>query len=180
MVNFSIAHRLLPLTLESPQLVDAIQIYCTVWQRDATEAYDYFSTNAQYPHFRGFVVYVGNTAVGVGFGNQTLPGQWWHDRVATRIGAVHPMLQQAWLLSELAILPDYRNQHIGSYLHDCLVQQAAFPTLLLTTQMSNHGAQRFYQRHGWRVLHSGFAFHPGQSLYRVLYRQQKATFAIPD
>jgi GNAT superfamily N-acetyltransferase len=171
----SAAYTLLPIQPDSAALGDAVAVYCAVWQRDAAEAFDYFSTHTHYPHFHGVVVYFAGQPVGVGFGNQSLPGQWWHDRVAARLGAVHPMLQQAWLLSELAILPEHRNQHLGSYVHDVLVHRAAFPTLLLTTQTSNMDAQRFYGRHGWRVLHHGFAFHPGHSLYRVLYRQCPAT-----
>lgn len=162
---------ILPFSAGSALLDRAARVYAITWNRDYEDSRQFFLKYAEYPFFYGLIAVVDNRVVGAAFGVQTLPGHWWHDRVARRVGTHHPALQQAWVLVELAVVPGYRNRQTGSLLHDQIMQIQPFPNLLLSTQVANFGARRFYERHAWRTLHPGFAFHPGNPDYVVMHRR---------
>jgi hypothetical protein len=42
---------------------------------------------------------------------------------------------------------------------------------LLSTEVANTGARRLYTRNGWRLLHPGFVFSPGQQPNVVMARE---------
>ena len=45
------------------------------------------------------------------------------------------------------------------------------PRALLSTEVSNTTARRLYERHGWRYLHPGFVFTPGDQPFIVMARE---------
>jgi ribosomal protein S18 acetylase RimI-like enzyme len=147
------------------------EIYATVWDRDYSGAYWTFNEYLSYRHFYGVVATVGTITVGFGLGTQSNIGQWWHDSVAEQVGVYHPALQNAWVLTELAVLPAYRNGGIGEGLHNTLLQDQPLPNALLSTMKGNIAARRFYQRLGWSTLHGGFSFFEGNEPYTILYKR---------
>jgi ribosomal protein S18 acetylase RimI-like enzyme len=162
---------LLPFNAESPLLSLAARIYAATWNRTADESRQYFQQYARFPYFYGLIAVIENRVVGTAFGVQSLPGHWWHNKVAQRVGRSHLALQHAWVLVELAVLPGYRNRHTGSALHDRILELQPFPNVLLSTQVGNYRARRFYEQRDWHLLHRGFAFHPGSLDYVVMHRR---------
>jgi ribosomal protein S18 acetylase RimI-like enzyme len=160
----------LPFEHDAKLLREAARVYQVVWDRDPEDSLIFFRKYARFPHFRGYVARVQGVVVGTVFGTASLPGQWWHDKVAEHVGKQHPALQHAWVLTELAVLETYRDRGIGGLLHDRALQDLPLQTALLSTQGDNTGAQRFYLRRGWQYLHSGFPFHPGRPPYVIMVR----------
>jgi ribosomal protein S18 acetylase RimI-like enzyme len=164
------AIQIAPFELGSRVFEEAADVYCAVFGGEWEGGYLFMMRYAQYPDFHGRVALNGSRVVGMGFGTRSEPGQWWHDRVASQVGVDHPALQDAWVLVELGILEDYRSQGIGGRLHDALIAAHPLPHLLLSTQVDNLGAQRFYTRRGWQILHPGFAFLAGSPPYLVMHQ----------
>lgn len=159
----------------SPLLHHAVDIYAQVWERSVEDSLLFLRKHTRQKYFKGFVACVDETPVGMVFGTISQTGQWWHDKVAMHVGRHHPALQQAWMLTELAVLPAYRNRAIGGKLHDAVVQAQPLPNMLLSTQQSNTGAQRFYERRGWQMLHTGFAFSRYSEKYVIMCRERESS-----
>jgi hypothetical protein len=157
----------------SSLLYEALRIYCTVWGRDKEESLSFFRKYARMPDFLGYVASLENTIIGMGFGTASQTGQWWHDKVAEKVGANHPALQDAWVLTELAVLREYRQRNIGSIIHSRLMKEIKYSNALLSTQVDNLGAKRFYEQRGWTYLHKGFAFQEGRPLYCIMHKDLK-------
>lgn len=159
-----------PFRSKSQYMREAIQIYAEVWQQDAYDSGYRLRQYLQFPCFYGCLAQVNGQTMGMGFGTASVRGMWWHDRVAYQVGAQHPALQDAWLLTELAVLESQRGMGIGAVLLKYLTDAQPRNNLLLSTQSDNHAAIRFYQRHGWSILHPGFAFHRHGKSYAILSR----------
>ena len=167
---------LIPFTPNSPHFEDALMIYIDVFHDPWTSAMRYVTRHSQMPQYVGLAALHNDKVVGMGFGTQSLPGQWWHDRVAAELGIDHPALQQSWVLAELGVLAPYRNRGIGGRLHDALTTKQPLPNLLLSTAAHNHKAQRFYTRRGWKTLHSGITFARHNEPYVIM---QQSNFKKP-
>lgn len=164
--------QLLPFSRRSSLLQDAVGVYTRVWSRNTADSLIFFRKYAEYQHFHGYVAVVRSRVVGMAFGTESVPGMWWHDKVAQQVGQDHPALQSAWVLTELAVLEGYRNGGVGARLLRRVLAEQPFPNALLSTQQHNRAAQRFYQRHGWDYLHPGFAFHRGHDPYVIMHHVQ--------
>jgi len=167
-------YELIPYTAESPLLLDAVRVYTKVWpQRHYGESLDFFSRYARYPGFYGCVARHSDAdeVIAMGFGTLSEPGQWWHDKVAEHVGRDHLALQSAWVLVELGVLSGYRSTGVGSGLHDHLLDAQPCRNALLSTQADNRGARRFYERHGWTLLHPGFPFFDGHAPYCIYHKR---------
>lgn len=162
---------LIPFDASSPYLDGAVQVYIAAWPANEAEIRDFIRRYAGYPGFRGYVALLNNEVVGMGFGTQSLPGQWWHDKVAAHVAPNHPALQDAWVLVDLAVLPAYRSHGIGTLLHNALLGSQPYRWALLSTEVSNTGSRRLYERLGWGYLHTGFVFNPGQQPFVVMCRE---------
>jgi ribosomal protein S18 acetylase RimI-like enzyme len=163
--------RLVSFAGDSDMLKLCAGIYASVWGKHYNDAYVTFRSYTRIPHFYGVVAMLGYKAVGFCIGSQSLPGEWWHESVAFQIGKQHPALQDAWELSELAVLERYRNHHIGLQVLNCILGLQPFPNVVLSTKVNNIGAKRFYERHGWQYLHQGFVFSEGQDPYAILHKR---------
>lgn len=162
--------KFLPLHARSPYVMDAVHIYNEYISAELDYQEHFFRTHMRRPGYVGLLAQVDECIVGVAFGSFSLGGQWWHDRVATHVGAEHPALQDAWVLTQLNVLKAYRNRTIGKQLHDAIIEKQTQPNLLLSTQVANHHAQRFYKRYGWHILHDGFIFSSGDEPYKILHK----------
>ena len=149
----------------------AVRVFRETWRRDPRAAEEFFLRHGDYPDFRGIVALVDARVVGMGFGTRSLPGQWWHDHVAAQVGEDHPALQDAWVLTELAVLHIARGQGIGGRIHDALVAAQPCPRALLSTQVDNAVSRRLYETRGWRYLHRGLRFEQYGSPYVVMHRE---------
>jgi GNAT superfamily N-acetyltransferase len=165
---------LLPLTSRSRHFDEVVLIYTDFSQRDPEDSAYNFRTYMQYPDYVGLIAVIDRRAVGFAFGTRSQMGQWWHDRVAVEVGARHPALRGAWVLTELHVAAPFRSKQIGTALHDAIIARQPFRNLLLSTPMDNDRGQRFYLRHGWDYLHRGFAFVPGDLPYAVMSKRVKA------
>lgn len=153
---------------------DAVQLYVETWPDEPVNITDFFLRYARLPYYHGLAALHDGALVGFGFGTRSLPGNWWHDRVAAHVGIDHPALQEAWGLVDLAVAAAHRGRGIGTALMETLLSAQPCPRALLSTEIENTGAQRLYIRHGWRVLHPGFAFNPGDKVYVVMRRELRA------
>lgn len=163
----------IPFNYKSSLLYDALRVYCEVWGRNYEDSLMFFRKYARYEHFIGYVASYKSRVIGMGFGTISEKGQWWHDKVAEKVGENHRALQNAWVLTELAVLKEYRNRQIGEALHERVLKAQPFPNVLLSTQADNHGAKRFYERLGWGYLHNGFAFQRGRQPYCIMHKVVK-------
>lgn len=166
-----------PFTLEpfdasSPTFDEVVGIYLEVFGGDEESVREFITRYATtLPDWRGHVARIGEQVAGMGFGTRSLPGQWWHDRVAVEVGAEHPALQDAWVLVDLAVRPAFRNRGIGAAIMSALLASQPWPRALLSTEVANAGARRLYTRNGWRLLHPGFVFVSGHQPYVVMARE---------
>jgi GNAT superfamily N-acetyltransferase len=165
-----------PFTLESfdassSTFGEVIRIYLEVFGGEEEGTRGFITRYATtLPDWRGLVALIGEDVAGMGFGVRSLPGQWWHDRVAEQVGADHPALQDAWVLVDLAVRPVYQRQGIGAAIMNTLLVSQPRPRALLSTEVANTGARRLYTRNGWRLLHPGFVFISGQQPYVIMAR----------
>ncbi|MGJ3239618.1 MAG: hypothetical protein ACFE0Q_12990, partial [Anaerolineae bacterium] len=51
-----------------------------------------------------------------------------------------------------------------------VLHEQPHPNALLSTQVDNLVARRFYERRGWRYLHTGFAFQAGYEPYCIMHK----------
>jgi ribosomal protein S18 acetylase RimI-like enzyme len=151
-------------------LETAADLYARVWNRDYETTRLTFIEYVSFPHFCGWLAWLGDEPIGFALGTESRAGQWWHDCVSERVGTFHPALYGAFVLTELAVLAPYRSGGVGKRLHDTILSNQPLPRALLSTMVSNHGALRFYHRLGWQVLHPGFAFFEGGEPYTILHR----------
>lgn len=158
----------LSLNATSPYVNDAIKIYDEYIPGDREYQEHFFRSNMRRPGYIGLLAQIDKKIVGFAFGSFSLVGQWWHDKVANYVGYEHPALQSAWVLTQLNVLEAYRNRNIGQQLLEAIITQQTRSNLLLSTQVANTNAQRFYKRLGWYVLHEGFIFSSGDEPYKIL------------
>lgn len=166
-----------PFGATSPYFEEVVRIYLEAFGGEESAIREFITRYATtLPDWRGYVALIGSQVAGMGFGARSLPGQWWHDRVAAEVGAAevgadHPALQDAWALVDLAVRSAYRNQGIGGALLEALLASQPCPRALLSTEVTNTGARRLYERNGWRYLHAGFVFTPGQQPFVIMGRE---------
>jgi ribosomal protein S18 acetylase RimI-like enzyme len=93
----------------------------------------------------------GERLIGIAYGYQGAPGQWWHDHVRAAMG---PRLALEWLrdafeVCELHVRPAYQQQGIGRDLLVRLLSQTRALTAVLTTPDLDTRARQFYRDGGW-------------------------------
>jgi ribosomal protein S18 acetylase RimI-like enzyme len=163
----------------SAQLADVYrQAFAGPPHNEPPEAADRFldslARHAELPGFRAVAAWgPGADMVGFGYGHTSLPGQWWHDRIAD---ALAPDLVERWLdvpfvLVVLAVRPRRRREGIGGRLHDLLLESTPHPTAVLSARRDDAGVQRLYHDRGWQEIGRGLAFVPGGDAHVILARR---------
>jgi len=160
-----------PLLPDTPEFDAAVRLYCAIWPDDAVGITAFFTRYAGLLDYHGLAALRDGRLVGFGFGVRSLPGNWWHDRVAEQVGSEHPALRGAWCLVDLAVAPEERGRGIGGALMEALLAAQPCPRALLSTEVANAGARRLYVRHGWTYLHPGFVFVEGNPAYTIMRRE---------
>jgi len=157
----------------SPLFLEAIRVYHSTWGWSWEESYSFFTRYSRLPDFLGIVAVYGNQIAGMTFGALGRRGQWWFDKVAEHVEGRYknPALKDAWMLVELAVLREYRNMGIGTALHDTLLASQPYDRALLSTEVSNMGARRLYERLNWQYLHPGFVFSEGGPAYAIMSKE---------
>jgi ribosomal protein S18 acetylase RimI-like enzyme len=118
------------------------------WRRDL------FNRHAARAGYRLAVATDRSTVAGFAWGYVGERGQYWTDLVCDVLPSE---VTADWVgghfeFVELAVLPDYRRQGIGSRLHDALLTDVPQKCLLSTADDPDDPAVRLYLRHGWRRL----------------------------
>jgi ribosomal protein S18 acetylase RimI-like enzyme len=105
--------------------------------------------------FRFLGAFADGRLVGFVYGYRGGAGQWWHDRVASALGADGT---ERWLgpghfeFTELHVRAEYQRRGIGGRLHDALLDGVDAPTAVLSTQTDNEPAIALYAGRGWQVI----------------------------
>ncbi len=166
--------RFAPLEPGGPWFDDAVRLYCATWPDDEGAITEFFTRYARMLDYHGLVAVRDGRLAGFGFGVRSLPGNWWHDKVAEQVGPEHPALRDAWTLVDLAVAPEERGRGIGGALMEALLAAQPCPRALLSTEVDNVTARQLYERHGWTYLHPGFMFVEGRPAYTIMRRELAA------
>ncbi|WP_051964711.1 GNAT family N-acetyltransferase [Deinococcus misasensis] len=150
---------LVPYSETSPHLKAGVRVYALTWGYDDKPSLKFFREYTRKEGFLGVVALEHGEVVAIAFGVKSVPGNWWHDKVALHLGEHHAALKDAWVLVEIAVLPSYRGQGIGQHMIDYLTTRQPYSNLLLSTQTTNFGARRLYEKLGWSYLHDGIQFY---------------------
>jgi ribosomal protein S18 acetylase RimI-like enzyme len=142
------------------------------------------------PGFRCFVGYAEGLVAGFGYGFHGLPGQWWHDMVASAL-AVRSVnngaaargdgasagpatdIGPSWLddsfeVAELHVLPRFQGRGVGRRLLLTLTGERPERTAVLSTADAPTKARRLYRGVGFIDLLTGFRFAGGEPPYAVM------------
>lgn len=135
-----------------------------------------FPKHVSWPGFRMFVAAVDGNAVGFIYGHRSLPGQWWNDQVReTLIAAGHAdWLVNPLELAEVAVLPPFQGQGIGTRLIDAFLEGVAQP-VLLAVEAVEEKAHVLYAAHGFRDLLTDFRYPGFDDRIIVMGREANAT-----
>ncbi len=117
----------------------------------------------------------GDTMVGIGYGYQGAPGQWWHDEVQRGLLLVDPAaadreLADYFELTELHVHPQAQGRGIGNALLSELLSRVQAPRALLSTPEGPTRAWRLYRRLGFTDLLRHYHFTGDSREFAVLGR----------
>ncbi len=139
------------------------------YHRQAEEVAEFaraLPAHTQRPDFRcvGALSVDSGEIVGFAYGYRSLPGQWWYDHVAHRLGSelAADWLADAFQVAEVAVMPAFQGKGVGGTLHDLLLTGRTQGRAVLSTLDAETAATRLYRRRGWQELLKGFQF-PGVS-----------------
>ncbi len=141
------------------------QLYCKAFEKtNFNEMIERIKRHIEYPNFKGIVaINEEKEVVGFTYGYRSLEGQYYNQlmREALHLEQVNHWLQDCFEFVELAVDPKYRNEGLGTRLHNELLEGISNRMGILTTQINNQKARSLYERLGWvDVLEP---FHPSKN-----------------
>ncbi len=114
------------------------------------------SYHAHQPGFRCVVALPapGKPPVGFAYGYPGQSGTWFYDLVSPLLSMElkNLYLSDYFEFAELAVLPDWQRQGLGSRLHDTLLAGLSQRTACLATTDVETNARRLYRSRGWVTL----------------------------
>ncbi|RSD27879.1 GNAT family N-acetyltransferase [Mesobacillus subterraneus] len=134
-------------------------LYQEVWNKEDRSWEERLVRHSGYEGFRGFAALNDNgEIVGYSYGYTSLPGQFYHNLMAKEFAESEydKWLKGCFEFVELAVHPAHRNQGLAKELINLLLDGVVHKTAVLTTQQTNHSAQKLYERLGWHVLKHSF------------------------
>jgi ribosomal protein S18 acetylase RimI-like enzyme len=92
--------------------------------------------------------------VGFSYGYTSIPGLWWREQIARPLTQEEReyWLTDAFELAELHVHPLAQGQHLGSGLHDALLEALPQRTALLSVMHRSERARQLYSSRGWQTL----------------------------
>jgi ribosomal protein S18 acetylase RimI-like enzyme len=105
---------------------------------------------------------------GFTYGFHGVPGQWWHDVVASALAAGTGWLDDSLEVAELHVRPAYQGMGIGRELLLRLTSGRPERTAVLSTADAESRARRLYRGVGFTDLLTGFRFSGGEPPYAVM------------
>ena len=111
--------------------------------------------HALYGGFRAFgAINVRGRLVGFSYGYSSQPGLWWREQIASPLSADQRAywLSDAFELAELHVHPTAQGQHLGSQLHDQLLDAQQHSRALLSVMHRSTRARQLYVSRGWQTL----------------------------
>jgi ribosomal protein S18 acetylase RimI-like enzyme len=120
--------------------------------------------------------------VGFSYGYASQPGLWWREQVWS---AMRPALREHWFadafeVCELHVHPAHQGQHLGSQLHDLLVDDLPYRTALLSVMHRSERARQLYASRGWQTLIAELRFSSEPATpFSVLGRERASAAAVP-
>lgn len=141
------------------------KLYCKVFEKtNFNEMIERINRHIDYIDFKGIVaINEEKEVVGFTYGYRSLEGQYYNQlmREALHLEQVNQWLQDCFEFVELAVDPQYRNEGLGTTLHNELLEGISNRTSVLTTQINNQKARSLYERLDWEdVLEP---FHPSKN-----------------
>jgi ribosomal protein S18 acetylase RimI-like enzyme len=113
--------------------------------------------------------------VGIGYGYQGAPGQWWYEQVRSGLSAVANPLVDEWMndyfeLTELHVRPDAQGHGLGEALLRYLLEGVPMSKVLLSTPEGPTRAWRLYRRVGFVDVLRHYQFSGDPRPFAVLGR----------
>ena len=108
-----------------------------------------------YGGFRAFgAINLRGRLVGFSYGYTSQPGLWWREQIATPLT---PEQRRFWLtdafeLAELHVHPTAQGHHLGSQLHDRLLETQQHSRALLSVMHRSTRARQLYASRGWQTV----------------------------
>jgi ribosomal protein S18 acetylase RimI-like enzyme len=108
--------------------------------------------------YAGFLAYgafnLRNRLVGFTYGYASQSGLWWREQVAA---PMTPEQRRQWFadtfeLAELHVHPSAQGNHLGSELHDRLLQTQPHRLALLSVMHRSERARQLYTSRGWQCI----------------------------
>jgi ribosomal protein S18 acetylase RimI-like enzyme len=116
---------------------------------------DTLRRHAGYAGFRAFGAFdARGRLVGFSYGYTSQPGLWWREQIAAPLSPEQrkDWLKDAFELAELHVHPSAQGNHLGSQLHDLLLESQPHRTALLSVMHRSHRARQLYESRGWQCL----------------------------
>lgn len=167
--------------MAAPHLVD---IYVTAMGYDTAlipSRIKAWRLNSRNQDFHAFVAVVDRRVVGVAYGFQGNPHQWWFNQVYHGVrqhyGHNSPevkMMRHYFEVSEIHVAPEFQGRGIGARLLRALLAAASSPHVLLSTPEvagEANSAFHLYRAHGFSDLLRYFLFRGDSRPFAVLQRQ---------
>lgn len=108
--------------------------------------------------------------VGFSYAYELLPEYWWYRQVKPHLARLGQTtwLQDAFELTQMAVLPEFQGQGIGGRLHDLLLADLPYRHGLLSTLYGETDATGLYRGRGWQILLEPFQFSGVNRPYRIM------------
>jgi ribosomal protein S18 acetylase RimI-like enzyme len=112
------------------------------------------------------------TLLGFGYGYSGIPGQWWHDIVATALGpqGTTRWLRDSFELAELHVLPAHQGRGYGGQLLADVISRVPSAHVVLSTPDVESTARALYRSRGFTDLRCGFRFPGSPEDYAIMGR----------
>ncbi|PEV97767.1 GNAT family N-acetyltransferase [Bacillus cereus] len=156
---------ILPIRKDEAIIINMTKLYCKVFNKtNFDEMVERITRHMGYTGFKGAVaINDENEVVGFTYGYRSLEGQYYNQlmREALNLEQVDQWLEDCFEFVELAVHPQYRNEGLGTKLHNRLLDGISNRTSVLTTQINNEKARSLYERLDWVNLLE--PFHPSKN-----------------